>query len=396
MARTEKYKKKLKNIGIFLAISSLSLYIIMLFTFIAFLTTMLLLGLIIVAPLIVIGILKKDRMILIRRIKASCWTLGILILVLFPTFWLIPQQMYVRVNRQETLITPTIEPVDNLADEFLAETPTFGTMNFTQKAKSVSRFTILKINWKLDYETYGMAGHVATPAEVIARGEDDCQGQAVVLASLLLNPKINFTYVWVVETPWHWYVLVRDPAKGALSSGWEKNVEVYQENGEIMPLNRDGTGNSDAGGGMPEYRWEDVQLIFNDKETLFPTNFFGMVLIGWTATGFFVYELFPLFTSFEFLYIIIACFVLAFVMVGWTSYMTKRDGDRSERKKFRSWKILLPKLIILGSLIIGFFAQWFFTQNILWDYTIIIMFSELSIISVLASESKFWRVLRVE
>jgi len=396
MARNEKITKIIKNIGLILAISSLSLYIIMLFTFIAFLTTMLLLGLIIVVPLIVIGALKKDRMILIRRIKASCWTLGILILFLFPAFWLIPQQMYVRVNRQETLITPTIEPVDDLADEFLADTLNFGTMNFTEKAKAVSRFTILKINWKLDYATYGMAGHVATPAEVIARGEDDCQGQAVVLASLLLNPKINFTYVWVVETPWHWYVLVRDPAKGALSSGWETNVELYQNNGELMPLNRDGTGNSDAGGGMPEYRWEEVQLIFNDKETLYPTNFFGLVAIGWTATGFFVNELFPIFPTFDFLYIIIACLVLAFVMVGWTSYMSKREGERNERKKFRSVKIIIPKFIILSSLIVVFFAQWYFTQNILWDYTLIIIFCELSIISSLASEPKFWKVLRIE
>ena len=385
-----------KKIGIILAIACLGLYIIMLFTFIAFLTTMLLLGLIIVVPIILIGVFKKDRLILIRRIKTSCWTLGILILFLFPAFWLIPQQMYVRVNRQETLITPTIEPVDDLADEFLAYNPTFGSMNFTQKAKAVSNYTIQKIHWKLDYETYGMAGHVATPAEVISRGEDDCQGQAVVLASLLLNPKINFTYVWVAETPWHWYVLVRDPAKGALASGWEVNVEIYQENGEVMPLNRDGTGNCDGCDGMPEYRWEEVQLIFNDKETLFPTHFFGMVAIGWTATGFFVHELFPIFATFDFIYIIIACFVLAFVMVGWTSYMSKREGDRAERKKFRSWKIILPKLIILGSLIVFFFAQWFFTQNLLWDYTLIIIFCELSIVTSLASEPKFWKLLRVE
>jgi len=396
MARTKKEGKIIQNIGIILAISALGLYIVMLFTFFAFLTTMLLIGLVIVVPLTLIGVVKKDRMILIRRIKASCWTLGILILLLFPAFWLIPQQISVRYNRQETLITPTIEGVDDLADELLADNPTFGTKNFTEKAIIVSGFTISKINWKLDYETYGMAGHVATPAEVIARGEDDCQGQAVVLASLLLNPKINFTYVWVVETPWHWYVLVRDPTKGALPSGWEKDVELYQENGELMPLNRDGTGNSDSGGGMPEYRWEEVQLIFNDKEILFPTDFIGMVIIGWTATGFFVNELFPMFLTYQFLFIIIAAYVLAFVMVGWTSYMTKREDESTERKKYRTAKIIIPKLIILGSLIVGFFAQWFFTQDILWDYTLIILIGELSIISSLSSESKFWKLLRVE
>jgi hypothetical protein len=375
----------------------------MILTFFAFLTTMLLLGLIVVVPLMIIAFVKKDKKIIFRRFKASCWFLGVLILILFPAFWLIPQQVYVRVNRQTTLITPNIAIVNDFADEFLADplAAGFAGMNFTQKSNAVGYFTEREISWKMDYETYGMAGHVATPTECITRREDDCQGQAVTMASLLLNPKINFTYVWVVETPWHWYVLVRDPAKGPLPIGWEKNVELYQENGEVVPLNRDGGGGTPTGkkGGMPEYRWEPIQLIFNDKETLYPVNFFEAIWIGWTGTGFFQHEIFSNFIEEYLLFILIGSFILAVPFVGWTNYMTNRDGDRDERKKYRNLKVILPKILLIGTLIFSIFIAWWASWGspwILWDFTLIIAISELSIISSLASEHKFWKLIRIE
>jgi len=389
-----------KKIGLTLALLALSLYIIMLFTYLVFLTTMLLLGLLIVVPLMILAFIRKDRKFILRRFKASCWMLGVLILILFPSFWLIPQQIYVRANRQTTLITPDVSVVDDFADEFFSHYLFSGwnSKNFTEKAKSVSRFISLKIDWKMDYETYGMSGHVATPAEVLARREDDCQGEAVTMASLLLNSKFNntFPYVWVVETPWHWYVLIRDPAKGPLSPGWEKYVEVYQKNGELFPLNRDGTGNCDSCKGMPEYRWEPIQLIFNAEETLFPVNFFEAIWIGWSSTGFFQHEIFENFAEDYLLFIIIAAFILAIPMTGWLTYMTKREGERKERKKYRSLKILIPKVFLIGLLIILIFIEWYFTQELLWDYTLIIAISQLSTISCLASEHKFWKLLRIE
>ena len=96
------------------------------------------------------------------------------------------------------------------------------------------------------------------------------------------------------------------------------------------------------------------------------------------------------------MFIVIAAFILAIPMVGWTSYMTNRNGDIEERKKHRKVLTILPKILLIWGLIILVFIQWFLTQWTLWDYTLIIAISELSIISILASEHKFWKLLRIE
>ena len=67
----------------------------------------------------------------------------------------------------------------------------------------------------------------------------------------------------------------------------EQDYPLYQENGELLTLNRDGEGN------MPDWRLEEVVLIFNDKETLYPVSPLEAVWIGWTATAFFYDDFFP-------------------------------------------------------------------------------------------------------
>jgi len=375
-------------IGTSLAVLSLSLYIIMLFTYTVFITTILLLGLIIVLPLIFIGLIRKDKNIIIRRVKASCWALGFLILILFPTFWLIPQQIYVRTHRQAELITPNAPAVEDFASEFLDEYSDFNSLTFKEKALAVSNFTTENIVWRLDFETYGMSGHVATPTECINRGTDDCQGQAVTMASLLLN--LDFKYVWVVETPFHWYVLVRDPDKGALKQGWEKNVEVYQNSGEILTLNRNG------GGSMPDWRLEEVVLIFNDKETLYPVGLLKAILIGWTGTAFFYGDIFPMFMTYEVIFLILGMFALAIPLAAWTYYMSPLDDSRRKEDRKQAGKKLFQRVIILGPLLFLVFLAWFFLQPIIWDYTLILAISEIGLLSVLASEAKFWKLIKVE
>jgi len=360
----------------------------MLFTYTVFITTILLLGLIIVLPLIFIGLIRKDKNIIIRRVKASCWALGFLILILFPTFWLIPQQIYVRTHRQAELITPNAPAVEDFASEFLDEYSDFNSLTFKEKALAVSNFTTENIVWRLDFETYGMSGHVATPTECINRGTDDCQGQAVTMASLLLN--LDFKYVWVVETPFHWYVLVRDPDKGALKQGWEKNVEVYQNSGEILTLNRNG------GGSMPDWRLEEVVLIFNDKETLYPVGLLKAILIGWTGTAFFYGDIFPMFMTYEVIFLILGMFALAIPLAAWTYYMSPLDDSRRKEDRKQAGKKLFQRVIILGPLLFLVFLAWFFLQPIIWDYTLILAISEIGLLSVLASEAKFWKLIKVE
>jgi len=370
------------HIGVLVALISLCVYIILLITCIVFVSTILLLGLIIVLPLILVGAIRNEKVILKKRVKASSWALGFLVLILFPAFWLLPQQIFVRVNRQETLLTPENPYVEEFSKDFLKSTPGYENMTFKERAEKVSEYTTEKIKWRVDYETYGMAGHVATPEQCIQRGEDDCQGQAVTMASLLLN--LDFKHVWVVETPFHWYVIVRDPSKEKLESGWERHIEDYQENGEVLPLNRDGEGS------MPEWRLEEVVLIFNDQETLFPRSALEAIWIGWTATAFFYDDIFPIFLTFEVLFLLLGILALSVPLSMWTYYMSSEKSEIGEKKVL---KTLLLRSLVLAPLLFFVFFIWFLIQEILWDYTLIMAISEISLIVMLSSEEKVWRSL---
>ena len=380
-----------RNLGSILAILSLSTYVIMLLTYIVFLTTILLLLGFIFIPLILGGVIRGNKNLIQKRVKGSCWALGILILILFPAFWRIPQQVYIRTNRQETLITPDVPSVQELADEFLAAHDSFSELSFEKRAEAVSNFTLEKVHWVVDYETYGMAGHVATPSQCIQKGKDDCQGQAVTMASLLLNlgDSYGFTHVWVVETPFHWYVLVRDPERGELEEGWEINVEKYQETEELLALNRDGRGS------MPEWRLEEVVLIFNDEETLYPVCPFEALFIGWTATGFFYDDVFPVFLTSQVVLLFFAFLLLGIPLAFWSKYMMPQtNGKKGDKNTARIVRKVLIRGMILGMLLFGVFFSWFLLQPIIWDYTLILSVLEIGIILSLASEPIFWKSVR--
>ncbi len=67
----------------------------------------------------------------------------------------------------------------------------------------VERFVYSKIRYDWDWNTWGSADYLPTVTEVIEMGREDCDGQAVVAASLLRNfgfeAKLvaNFAHMWV-------------------------------------------------------------------------------------------------------------------------------------------------------------------------------------------------------
>lgn len=335
-------------------------------------------------PLIIDALKKGNNILVKHRMKSISWAIGIFILLLFPAFWKIPQQIYVRTHQQDTLITPNAPKVEDFANEFLELKPNFYNFSFERKAQIACNFTTNQIKWQVDYKTYGIAGHQATPTECITRRTDDCQGQAVTLASLLLY--LGFKYVWVVETPFHWYVLVRDPSKGKLQEGWETEVEILQENGELLPLNRDGEGE------MPKWRWEEILLIFNDKQTLYPVNTLEALYISWTATAFFYDDIFPMFLTYEIFLIYLGMIFLSIPIAFWSFYnaCTSKESFTRNLKKIGIQNIFL-RIILIGSLIFSVFYFWFLIQEILWDYTLILAIIEIGLIFLIAAQKKFWR-----
>jgi len=93
---------------------------------------------------------------------------------------------------------PAIEPlVGELLSKLPAGPPSWDTLAF------VERFVYLHVPYEWDWNTWGMADYIPTVAEVIAQGREDCDGRAVLDASLLERIGVpsrlvtDFTHVWV-------------------------------------------------------------------------------------------------------------------------------------------------------------------------------------------------------
>ncbi|MCH7813054.1 MAG: transglutaminase domain-containing protein [Planctomycetes bacterium] len=72
-----------------------------------------------------------------------------------------------------------------------------------QALKTVEKFVYQKVPYKFDWETWGSADYLPTLPEVLDMGAEDCDGQAVVAASLLrklgyqADLVTDFAHVWV-------------------------------------------------------------------------------------------------------------------------------------------------------------------------------------------------------
>ena len=377
-----------KNAGNIVSIIGYSVFIIMLFTYLNFLTYMMLVFVLIMLPVVIVGLFHRDMKLAIKRIKSMSWALILVIILLFPAFWLIPQQIYTRINRQSELITPNAPLVQQFASDFQASNPDFNTLTIEEKTIRVKNYTLERVVWKLDYETYGMSGHVATPSQCILLGADDCQGQAVTMASLFIN--LGFEYVWAVETPFHWYVIIRDPSKGALDVGWERNVENLMDSGELITVNRAGHTNS-----MPEWSWEEVVMIFNDKVTLFPVDPLEAMVIALTTGPYFHRELVPVFASFDIVLLILVMILLGLLATGWTSYIMYNNPKLNEGKRDTDKREYLFKTLVIGALFFIVMAAWVLLSFVIMNLTLVISIINFGVILALASEGKFWRIIRV-
>ncbi|MFO8020076.1 MAG: hypothetical protein R6U96_15735 [Promethearchaeia archaeon] len=375
-----------KNLGLIIAIFGYVYYLSLLATFWVFITGILLIFLFIMLPVFLLGFIKRRRPILFRRFKALGWGLLFMALLLFPAFWQVPQQINVRVNKKNKLITPKADAVNDYADQFKNEYSNYSEMSFEQIGTAVRNYTFQEVEWELDILTYGIMAHQATPSECITRGTDDCQGQAVVMASLLLN--LEYEHVWVVETPFHWWVLLSEEA---LPDGWEKEVETFLKRDDVHQINRGGT--NDLG----ERNWEEPLMIFNHEELLYPYSPLESIWICLTTGPYFQRQLTPLLFSHQILFLIAGMFALAFPFVGWASYQSSNKTTSSMKKLKIKKKLLLKKWIISGLCLVGVMVLW----GIIVQFTSLMNFGTLiamigfSVWGILASEPKLWKAIGI-
>lgn len=135
-----------------------------------------------------------------KAVKKSVILAGILILFVFgcggavnPVLW----KTYVeRFSSPQQLIQP--EKVQVLYEE----------MEDNVKDDPVQIFSVIewKIQYRADVVTRGALNHLATTEEALVMGEDDCDGQAVVLCSVLRYAGYD---AYAVIGPYHSWVEVR-------------------------------------------------------------------------------------------------------------------------------------------------------------------------------------------
>lgn len=132
-------------------------------------------------------------------IKLILFVLGVG-LVLFPKVWLLPR-VAARCADLESLLDPQHPELDHLASRVRSE--------LTPQAKPGEALTVVervvseRIPYAWDWEVWGVAEYLPTVTEVFARGREDCDGRAVVAASLLRRLGYD---AWVVSDLLHMWV----------------------------------------------------------------------------------------------------------------------------------------------------------------------------------------------
>lgn len=99
------------------------------------------------------------------------------------------------------LVNPTSPALEPLLDEFRAATPEL--LAAPAVVRAVETFVLHRIPYDWDWNTWGAADYLPTLDEVLAKGREDCDGRAVVAASMLnalgYDAELisDFAHVWV-------------------------------------------------------------------------------------------------------------------------------------------------------------------------------------------------------
>ncbi len=110
-----------------------------------------------------------------------------------------------------------------------------GDITPREALKRVERFVYEKIPYEWDWNTWGTADYLPTVTEVIEMGKEDCDGQAVIAASLLRNFGFNarlvanFVHMWVKTDQGETMSPGRSKAVVSGENGWRLQADALIE-----------------------------------------------------------------------------------------------------------------------------------------------------------------------
>jgi len=131
------------------------------------------------------------------------------------------------------LIEPDAASLQPLARDLRASLPP--GLSAIKTLRHVERFVYERVPYEWDWNTWGMADYLPTVDEVLAKGEEDCDGRAVVAASLLsglgFKAEIvtDFAHVWVKTDQGETMGPGKHKTVVATDSGFEINWRGFAE-----------------------------------------------------------------------------------------------------------------------------------------------------------------------
>ncbi len=120
-----------------------------------------------------------------KRLPCKWAILGLtLFLVQFP-YPRLAWRHFSRLGNPNRLIQPDAPALQPWLEEIRASLPS--DLPPREALQRVQEFVYAKVPYEWDWNTWGLADYFPTVEEVVAQGKEDCDGQAIVAASLLRN-----------------------------------------------------------------------------------------------------------------------------------------------------------------------------------------------------------------
>ncbi|RMF75246.1 MAG: hypothetical protein D6744_13720 [Planctomycetota bacterium] len=132
-------------------------------------------------------------------VKTSLF-LALLVVVMYPKLWLLPQTID-RLRNLDELIDPTDARLEPLADAVRERVAPDAGVAAT--LEEVQRVVNERIPYMWDWDNWGVMLYLPTAGEALSRGREDCDGRAVVAASLLRRMGYE---AWLVTDVLHMWV----------------------------------------------------------------------------------------------------------------------------------------------------------------------------------------------
>lgn len=129
----------------------------------------------------------------------------VLLLVLYPRIWLLPTFL-TRLTDLERTLDPNHPHIARMAADVRAHLPEDAPLKAVVTA--VEAHVVHAVPYAFDWETWGVMCYIPTVDEVFERGREDCDGRAVLAASLLRHMGYE---AWLVADVKHMWVAARDP-----------------------------------------------------------------------------------------------------------------------------------------------------------------------------------------